>query len=235
MSTAARRTGASPDPIRYPVDEPMGEGLFQKLVIAMLLPLVQRWLDARGKVALVGGDQFIYWVQFDPTTCLAPDLYVLPGVPPGTEVECWKVWETGVTPSFALEVVSDDRLKDYERSPGRYDELGVRELLVFDRHHRRRDHVRWQAFRRTKRRGLVRVEATDADRIYSHELGCWLRAVGAGYNTRLRVATGPDGDELFPTEAEAAESARKIAEARVAELEAELAALRGRRPAPRRR
>ncbi len=215
----------------------MGEGLFQKLVITLLLPLVQRWIIARGLRALVGGDQFVYWVKFDPTTCVAPDLYVLPGVSPGTEVECWKVWETGVVPSFALEIVSDDRRKDYERSPGRYHELGVSELVVFDRHYRRRGHVRWQVFRRVKGRGLVRVEATNEDRVESRELGCWLCAVGTGYATRLRIGTGARGEELFPTEAEAERAgreieraAREIAEARVRELEAELAALRARRP-----
>jgi hypothetical protein len=54
--------------------------------------------------------------------------------------------------------------------------------------------------------------------------------VGSGAATRLRIATGRHGDELFPTDAEAAqaeaEAERREKEAalrRIAELELELA------------
>ena len=69
--------------------------------------------------ALVGGNQFIYWVQYEPTRTIAPDLYLLPGVDPELAISSWKVWETGVVPSFALEIVSDDLKKDYEQVPRR--------------------------------------------------------------------------------------------------------------------
>jgi Uma2 family endonuclease len=69
---------------------------------------------------------------------------VLPGVAPGTRVRSWKVWKTGVVPSFALEIVSRDVEKDYEDAPRAYAELGAQELVIFDPDYERQPHrVRW--------------------------------------------------------------------------------------------
>jgi hypothetical protein len=91
------------------------------------------------------------------------------------------------------------------------------------------DRVRWQRYRKLKR-GFVRVEATNADRIRSRVLGCFLRVVGEGDEARLRLGTGPTGDVLVPTEAEAERTekeaeraAKEAALQRVAELTALLA------------
>jgi hypothetical protein len=98
-------------------------------------------------------------------------------------------------------------------------------------------------FRRLPRRGLIQVEGHNADRVYSKSLKLWLRVVGEGAQMRVRVARGPEGDELIPTPgereereraarqaAEAArqesEAARRAAEAEVARLRAELDRLR---------
>ena len=80
--------------------------------------------------------------------------------------------------------------------------------------------MRWQVFRRTDR-GFLREAATNAERVYSESLGCWLRALGKGNATRVRLATGPRGEHLFPTDAEA----RAAAEARQRQLETEQRAL----------
>ena len=45
-----------------------------------------RFLADRGERAFVGADQFIYWVQYEPTRAVAPDIYVLPGVDPANEI-----------------------------------------------------------------------------------------------------------------------------------------------------
>jgi hypothetical protein len=54
-------------------------------------------------------------------------------------------------------------------------------------------------------------------------LGCFLRVVGEGNQARLRLGTGPTGDDLFPTEAEAERAAKEEALRQVAELQALLA------------
>jgi hypothetical protein len=62
-------------------------------------------------------------------------------------------------------------------------------------------------FRRTK--GVLRKTQPRAkDRVWSEQLGCWFRAVKIGEKTQLRIATGPRGEELFPTLSEVSERER---------------------------
>jgi hypothetical protein len=220
-STARRKTA---DPTVYPEEERVGESMLQRWIVELLRPLLEWWLNVRrGRKAFVGADQFIYWRQHDAHARVAPDVYVLPGVAPQTPVRTWKIWIDRVVPSFALEIVSEDWEKDYYEAPLRYDELGAGELVIFDPFFERRaEGVRWQIYRRVGKRGLVRVEATNAERVRSRALGCWLREVGEGESLRLRLAEGPHGEQLVPTETEAAL-------ARLAEVEKELSRLRRRR------
>jgi hypothetical protein len=214
MFGGASKSGVSaPDPTFYPVEEKLGEDTLQMLILELLRPLVERWLAVNGKPTFVGADQFIYYKRFHPQKVVAPDLYVLPGVRPGRRVKSWKTWKTGITPSFALEVVtSSDTEKDYREAPVRYAELGAEELCIFDVDFEGGDdRVRWQRYRRLAKRGFVRVEATNADRIRPRTLGCFLRVVGEGEESRLRLGTGLTGDVLFPTEAEAERAAKEAA------------------------
>jgi Uma2 family endonuclease len=237
---AAGRTPSRPSEEElYPVEGEVGEDLIQTLIAELLRPLIERWYASRGEPRFVGADQYIYYKRGFPAKVVAPDLYDLPGVEPGRRIRSWRVWQTGIVPEIAIEIVSSsDPYKDYNESPPRYAELGVKELIVFDPDYDTDpDRVRWQRFRRLKRRGFVRVEHSNGDRIGSRVLGCWLRVVGEGDAARLRLGTGPAGDDLFPTAEEAERAAKEAARAaedrergekeaalaRVAELEALLA------------
>jgi hypothetical protein len=208
----------------YPVEERVGEDILQRWIVELLRPLVERWFKEKGEQAFVGADQFIYFEQHNPLRRVSPDVYVLPGVASGTHVRSWKVWETGIRPSFALEVVSTNWEKDYCQVPLDHDELGTRELLVFDpSFEQRREGVRWQRFGRDAHGRLVLVERTDGRAVDSVVLGCGLRAVGVGQELRLRLAASRDALALFPTAEEAERRANEELKARVAELEARLA------------
>jgi hypothetical protein len=224
MSSAAQKPLVpAHDPTFYPVEEKVGQDSLQMLILELLRPLIERWFALAGKPTFVGADQFIYYKRFRPSKVVAPDVYVLPGIPPARRIKSWKTWKTGIVPSFALEVVtSDDAEKDYRDAPERYAELGVGELIIFDADFERsEDRVRWQRFRKLKRRGFVRVESSNADRIRARALDCFLRVVGEGDEARLRLGAGPTGDDLVPTEAEAERAAK---EAERAAKEAERAA-----------
>jgi hypothetical protein len=225
LAAPERSSRRAYDPTFYPTEEKVGQDTLQMFILELLRPLVERWYASLGKPTFVGADQFIYYERFHPKKVVGPDLYVLPGVPPGKRIKSWKVWKTGIVPSFALEVVaSDEPEKDYVDVIDRYDELGIDELVLFDPDHARSDdRVRWQRYRRLKTRGFVQVESTNGDRIRSRVLGCFLRVVGTGDAARLRLGTGPTGDDLVPTEAEAERAAKEAALQRVAELEALLA------------
>jgi hypothetical protein len=201
----------------------MGEHEIQRLIAELLRPLLDRFLLERGRPAHVGADQFIYWEEGNPTRRLAPDVYVLPGVDRGIAIRSWKTWETGIVPSLAFEVASGDLAKDYEDGPAEYAHLGVSELVVFDPHATpaSKSRVRWQVFRRVGKRGLVRVDVSQGDRVESKVLQAWFRAVGRGDAVRVRIAEGDHGEQLFPTEVEAERAAK---EAERAAKEAERAA-----------
>ena len=237
MARAARTRPSAPDPTVYPIEDDVGEDSLQRFIAEVFRPLVAALLASRGIKAFAGADQFIYWKQFSPTKCIAPDVYVLPGVAPTARVRAWKVWETGIVPSFALEIMSADDQKDVEASPRRCDELGVRELVVFDPEpETRQDGVRFRVFRRVGKRGLVLVEVSNGDRVRSKVLDCWLRATGEGSETRLRIGLGPRGGTLMPTDQERAgidADRADRAEGELRKLRAQLAAVR--QPRSRRR
>jgi hypothetical protein len=199
------------DPTVYPVEEKVGEDILQTWIVELFRPLLERYLKVRGVRALVGADQFIYYQHFDPHKRFAPDVYVLPGLAPDTHVTSWKIWETGLAPSFCLEVVSSNWEKDYAETPGSCDLAGVSELVLFDPHFKRRPRgqgLLFQVYRRVPRKGFVRVDVTNEYRVRSKQLRCWLRAVGSGRMMRLRIGLGTHGDELMPT-AEEHERAQK--------------------------
>ena len=220
MTSTARRVHT----VHYPETDHMGEDFLQRLIAEELRPLIARWFKSRRVRAFTGADQFLYWVEGDPTRRVAPDVYVLPKVDPGAVPTSWQLWEVG-PPSFALEIVSRDVGKDYEDAPAEYSAMGAKELVIFDpgATSRSRTRVRWQVYRRLARRAFVRVAQTTSDRVEVASLGCWLRAMGDGRDVRLRLGTGADGESLFLTEAEEEARGRAEAEAEVARLRALLA------------
>jgi Uma2 family endonuclease len=219
------RASAKQPVVVYPETDDMGEHELQRLIAELLRPMLARFFAERGAVAHAGADQFFYWAPGNPTKRIAPDIYVLPDVPQELVIRSWKTWETGLAPSFVLEIASDAISKDYDDNPVLYDELGVDELIIFDPHARpdsRSRRVRWQVYRRVRRRGFVRVEVSQGDRVRSKALRAWLRAVGAGDAVRVRLALGPHGDELVPTEAELERAAKEQERAHRLRAEAEV-------------
>lgn len=200
------------EPFEYPETDDLGEGILQRLIMELLRPLVERYLAERGVRAFTGADQFFYWKQKDTAKRIAPDVYVLHGKPATLDepVGSWLVWELERPPAFALEVVGRDVGKDYEDAPSAYASVGFEELVIFDPEapKRRSKRVRWQVYRKDEKGEFSLAWRSGADRVFSQQLGCWLRAVGTGMATRVRVATGDHGDVLFLTQAECTELER---------------------------
>jgi Putative restriction endonuclease len=215
-----RRSG----PPTYPSEDDVAETLLHFRIRSLLHLLLQAWFEDRGERALLLTDQFVYWVEGDERTNLAPDLLVLPGEDPERSVTSWKVWEEEAAPGFAMEVVSEDIDKDYVEAPVKYAELGVTELVIYDPlvpKHGRTRRIRWQVYRWVDGR-FEKVVETNADRVESVALGCWLVEVGEKPGRRVRLATGADGQLLVPTPEEAARAA--VQEAQAAAQSAQAAA-----------
>ena len=174
MSTALAKDLSRRDTTFYPVEDDMGEEMNHREIADLLRALLKLLFSLQGKVARVGANQFIYWVQGNPQKTLAPDIYVLPGVDPETGFGCWKVWETGIVPSFALEVVSQSIEKDYVDAIERYRELGTSEVIIFDpravRASSRRVH--WQVYHREEGRGVRSPQTTRLPGLPAGHRGC---------------------------------------------------------------
>lgn len=179
---------------------------------------------------LVGGNQFMYLREGDTRLRVAPDVYVIEDETLRMEdVKSWRVWEhEGKGPSLAIEVVSDEYMKDYEPELlVRYQQLGVRELVRYDPEFSL--HPRSQQPRRLLTHwvrdpsgALVEQPLATRRSLYSAVLGCWLVHQPA---RSLRVGVGPQGRTLWPTAAEraTAEAQRATAEAQRATAEAQRA------------
>jgi len=192
-----------------------------RLLLAALIELARErgWTDR-----LVAGDQFFGWVQTHPLVRISPDVYILDN-PPAPYPKSFQTWLDGhAAPRFAVEVVSDDWTKDYDDNPPKYDQLGTRELVLFDpdaAHRPRGRRVALQVFRRDAAGDLTLV-ASGPGPVHSAELGAWLVVTP---DARLAIARDAAGTDLVkPAEVQlpALEARFHDQEAQLHDLQAQL-------------
>ena len=179
----------------------------------------------------VSCDLLIYYEEGDPRKSVAPDVFVVFGAAKRNRM-IYKLWEEPKAPDFVLEVASKNTWReDLGRKRALYAQLGVREYWLFDPKEEYFDPelqglgLRGRAYRPL----LARVE-NGARVIRSEVLGLDLRVE----NQTLRFRDFATGEQLR-SHAEATTAlanattglaeekvARRIAEARIAELEARL-------------
>jgi len=176
-----------------------------------------------GHRAMVGSDQFLYWDPTDPRQCLAPDVLVWLGAP-DRPFSSWKVWERGA-PHLAIEVVSESDARDrpWERKLDAYRRSGVVELVRFDAEDARCPLRLWDRVEGD----LVERLVSNVELELSEVLGLfWLVEPNSELGLLLRLARDSAGVDRLLTDEEARRveaEAHRATEARVRELEAELA------------
>ena len=76
---------------------------------------------------------FIYYEEGNPTAVVAPDVFVIPGVPQADR-RIYKTWEyEGKTPALVIELTfSKTRYEDLGKKRVLYADLGVQEYYIFD-------------------------------------------------------------------------------------------------------
>ena len=128
---------ASPEPetveIEYPSSDgqPMAENDKQAhAMVDLFLPLLTRYAEADN--VYVGLDLLIYYQRGNNLRRVAPDVFVIRGVPKRSR-DTYKIWEEGKPPDFVLEVATpgtaDDNAGDKMEL---YARLGVREYWLYD-------------------------------------------------------------------------------------------------------
>ena len=208
----------APVPVHFPAEAPLPESKRHLL----LRTLVYQFLEpAFAPVAAIGCDQLVYWDPTDPGACLAPDAFVHFGDPDDL-FSSWKVWERGA-PHLAIEVVSASDARDgpWERKLQAYRRSGVVELARFDPEDADRPLRLWDRVEGD----LVERAVSKGELELSEVLGLfWLVEPDPELGLMLRLTRAPAGLDRLLTDAEG----RQAAEARVRELEAELARRSGR-------
>ena len=228
--------------IFYPETDgmPLADGDYQFEHFMEILFLLRSFFRDRPDVA-VKGNTMLYYVEGNPRLWVSPDCYVAFGVDLALLLDNnnYRVWDMGKAPDFVLEIGSPSTGRnDLGEKRELYASLGIGEYWMFDPSGG--DHYGFGLRGERLVNGEYRLleMRTDADGgIWGHSptLGLELHWDGG----RLRLYD-PVGERWLENEAETAEAreaaearvesermARDTAEARVAELEAELMRLRG--------
>lgn len=188
-------------------EDDMGESYEHHAIIRLFLATLSELARERDWTrSVVASDQYFAWVEDHPLVRVSPDVYVLDDAPEPIP-DSWQTWRPGhPPPRFALEVVSQRWGKDYDDNPPKYDQLGARELVIFDPDVApgRTARTPLQVFRRDGDR-LRRVAAGPGP-LHSVELDAWLVVVPG---PRLRLARDAAGADLVPTAEEQAAVLRR--------------------------
>jgi hypothetical protein len=208
----------APQPVHFPESAEVPESRLHEALCALLRALLRHAFATEHSV---GGDQFVYWDPTDPRACVAPDAFVRLGQP-DSKFRSWKVWESGA-PDVAIEILSDSDGDSWETKLAKYMRLGVRELIAFDPESPSPALRVWDRLEND----LVERELTFNSAASKVLPGYWVVVLDAEHGPTLRLSHDDAGTSLFPTPTEAEAEARLAAEARVRELEAELARRQG--------
>jgi hypothetical protein len=118
----------------YPESDgkPMAETGLLVHELLKLYGLVQHHFRDRTDV-YASANMLLYYVEGDPRSCVAPDLYVARGVAGNHERRTYQVWREGRPPCFVLEVTSDSTWReDLHKKKAIYARIGVEEYFLFD-------------------------------------------------------------------------------------------------------
>ena len=209
----------------------MAENDWQLHAMIDALSVLDRYFEDREDV-YVSGDLLIYYEEGNPKARVAPDVFVVFGVPKRKR-PTYLLWQEGQVPAFVLEVASPGTWREDEgRKAALYERLGVREYWQYDP---TGEYLGLNLKGRRMAAGRYApqpvVESLDGTLLLRSEtLGLDLRVKGEEMNF-FDSQTGERLLNLREQDAarRAAESRARTAEARVAELEA---ALRERGGAP---
>ena len=120
----------------YPSDDdnPLPDAFFQLPHFSYVKDAITAWFDGRDDV-VVGGNNFVYYMDGDNRANLAPDCFVAIGVNKAEVLEDWSyfVWRAGKMLDFVMEIASRSTAKnDLGDKYRKYESLGVGEYWMMD-------------------------------------------------------------------------------------------------------
>ncbi len=136
----ARTPSRIPDEIdehgryRYPgeVEDAMPEGNWARWLATYLVETILRVVSASGRDSAYANLP-IYYVKGDPGKHVSPDAFYLRDVPFDPHRISYRLWESGIPPRVAFEILSrGSEIKDRETNRRIYEQLGIAEYYWFD-------------------------------------------------------------------------------------------------------
>jgi len=119
--------------IEYPETdgEPMAESDFQRKPLTYLVESLALHFQNQ-KQTYVSGNLLIYYEKCNLKASVAPDVFVVFGVPK-QDRRTYKIWAEGKSPDVAIEITSRTTRKvDEKKKPKLYRKLGVQEYFQYD-------------------------------------------------------------------------------------------------------
>ncbi len=120
--------------VSYPgeVEDSMPEGNLARWLATYLIETILRLVGVTQMHAAYANLP-IYYVQGDPKKHVSPDAFFVKGVPHDHDLKSYRLWETGVVPCVAFEILSTgSKHKDRVRNREIYATLGIEEYYWFD-------------------------------------------------------------------------------------------------------
>ena len=217
------------DGIYYPDSDgiPLPDGFEQEPVFEQVTPVLRAYLEQYYDV-IVSGDTFLYYEQGNPRAVVSPDCYVVFGVTREAvrPYNAYFTWHVGKVPDFVLEIGSESTAReDIGRKRELYASIGIAEYWRYDATPDSKHYGEPLVGERLENGEYVRTDVALAPdgmvRGHSPALEldlCW-------DDGRLRLYD-PARGVWVPDYYEMREALQN-AEARMAEMEAELLRLRG--------
>ena len=121
--------------IEYPYedDEPLAETEYQYEPLTYAVAALKAHFGSRNDV-YAQGDMFVYYRMNDPSSVVAPDVFVVIGAQGNHKRNSWFTWREGdKAPAFVMEIASESTWRwDTSGKRDIYAEIGVTEYWRFD-------------------------------------------------------------------------------------------------------
>jgi len=112
--------------------KPMAETPLHRDEMIRLIQTLQGAFADRPDV-YVSGNMLLYYEEGNPRASVAPDVFVVDGVPKLPDRRIYRLWEEGAPPTFIVEVTSPStRREDRAKKRDLYARLHVREYVLYD-------------------------------------------------------------------------------------------------------
>ena len=208
----------------YPTEdgEPMSATEFHGRQISILSEQLNDYFSRGDTLAYVGTDSFIYYQEGDVRKFVAPDVFVVLGVPSEPLRRSFYTWAEGAAPTVVFEFLSDSTAKEDrgEKMRRYFSEIGIHEYFIHQPEGERPPEFR--GWRRSED-GYEAIPSDERGALYSETLNLLFSTEDLPNKLRFMRPYLPDGTPLVTLTESKAETVAARAEATEAKMRVEVA------------